>query len=164
LAVNGGAPLLAGNVLLQGGSGPTTPRWSVPLDVTLTPAGGGPPSFSCTPMSDAVGGFRCSGFSPGDYVVCAKHSHTLQRCAAATLGMGSNTVDLGMLKEGDANDDNCVLLVDFSILVTTFAQCTGGGSFDPRADFDLSGCVLLVDFSLLASNFGTCGDAPPAGP
>jgi hypothetical protein len=71
-------------------------------------------------------------------------------------------VNFGTLREGDANNDNCVLLVDFSILVSTFGKCTGNAGFDGRADFDGSGCVVLVDFSLLATNFSQCGATTPA--
>jgi hypothetical protein len=78
-----------------------------------------------------------------------------------TLVDGSNIVNFGTLREGDANNDNCVLLVDFSILVSTFGKCTGNAGFDGSADFDGSGCVVLVDFSLLATNFGQCGDTAP---
>jgi hypothetical protein len=78
-----------------------------------------------------------------------------------TLAGGANPVDFGTLRAGDANDDNCVLLVDFSILVSTFGMCTADAGFDGRADFDGSGCVALVDFSLLATNFSQCGDTAP---
>jgi large repetitive protein len=74
-----------------------------------------------------------------------------------TLVAGDNPVDFGTLREGDANDDNCVTLPDFSVLVTTFAKCTGDAGFDARADFNGDGCVTLVDFSLLVTNFGQCG-------
>jgi hypothetical protein len=103
----------------------------------------------------------CAGLLPGQYTACVKHSHTLQTCQSVTLAGGANLVDFGTLREGDANDDNCVLLVDFSILVSTFGRCTGNAGFDGRADFDGSGCVVLVDFSLLATNFGQCGDTAP---
>jgi hypothetical protein len=119
--------------------------------------------FTCTPTTDQSGNFTCSGFDAGSYVACAKHSHTLQRCIAADLGPGPNSVNFGTLLEGDANDDNCVLLVDFSVLSTAFSTCSGDAKFDTSADFDLSGCVVLVDFSLLVSDFGQCGDVPPGG-
>jgi hypothetical protein len=93
-----------------------------------------------------------------------KHSDTLQNCQSVTLVGGSNIVNFGTLREGDANNDNCVLLVDFSILVSTFSKCTGDAGFDARADFDLTGCVVLLDFSLLATDFSQCGATAPAPP
>jgi hypothetical protein len=90
-----------------------------------------------------------------------KHSHTLQNCLNAALGSGTNNIDFGTLREADADDNNCVALVDFSILATGFGTCSGNIGYDPRADFDDNGCVALVDFSRLSTNFGSCGDDPP---
>jgi subtilisin family serine protease len=148
---------LLGSVTLQGRPAPPDARWSVPLQVSLTPQGGGS-AVGCTPTTDQSGNFTCSGLVPGAYTGCVKHSHTLQNCQSVALVAGSTMVNFGTLREGDANNDNCVALVDFSILATTFSKCTGDAGFDARADFDLSGCVVLVDFSLLATNFGQCGD------
>ena len=75
-----------------------------------------------------------------------------------TLALGSNPVNVGTLREGDANNDNFVTLTDFSILATTFGKCQGTAGYDARADFNQSGCVTLQDFSLLATNFGKAGD------
>jgi hypothetical protein len=130
----------------------------------LNPAAGGPPTFVCSPTTDDTGVFVCTGFAPGSYVACVKHNHALQTCASATLIPGTNSIDFGTLLEGDADNNNCVQLVDFSKLVTSFALCSGDPNFDPQTDFDDSGCVVLIDFSLLASNFGQCGDEPPEPP
>ena len=148
---------MMGSLTLQGRPTPPDPRWSVPLGVSLTPQGGGPP-VNCTPTTDQSGNFTCSGLLPGVYTGCVKHSHTLQSCQNVTLASGPNVVNFGTLPEGDATDDNCVTLVDFSILVTSFGNCTGDIGFDARADFNDDGCVGLVDFSLLVTNFGKCGD------
>ena len=101
---------------------------------------------------------------PGTYTCCVKNSQTLQNCQSVTLVNGSNMVNFGTLREGDANNDNCVLQVDFSTLVSTFGRCAGNAGFDERADFDGSGCVVLVDFSLLATNFSQCGAIAPEPP
>ncbi len=155
------AAVLAGQVTLEGRPAPPTPAWSVPLRVNLYPPAGGAPTFSCTPTTDQTGAFTCSGFTQGSYVACVKHSHTLQNCLNATLGSGTNNIDFGTLREADADDNNCVALVDFSILATGFGTCSGNIGYDPRADFDDDGCVALVDFSRLSTNFGLCGDDPP---
>lgn len=152
---------LAGQVSLQGGPAPPDPRWSLPLRVDLYPPTDGTPASSCTPTTDQNGSFSCLGFLPRSYLVCAKHSHTLQACTSVTLEAGVNNVDFGLLREGDADGDNCVGLIDFSALAATFGLCVGTPGFDARADFDNSGCVVLMDFSLLAVNFGACGDSPP---
>ena len=150
---------LLGSVTLQGRPAPPNARWSVPLPVSCTPQGGGP-AVTCTSTTDDSGNFLCGGLVLGAYTCCVKNSQTLQTCQSVTLPTGT-PVNFGTLREGDANDDNCVLLVDFSILASTFSKCAGAVGFDARADFDGSGCVVLVDFSLLATNFGQCGDTAP---
>jgi hypothetical protein len=72
-------------------------------------------------------------------------------------------VDFGILREGDANDDNFVTLLDFSILASTFGICEGTLGYDDRADFNEDGCITLTDFSLLATNFGEGGESDELG-
>ena len=74
------------------------------------------------------------------------------------LQAGTNQVDFGRLREGDANNDNFVTLEDFSILVTSFGKGESDPEFDERADFNTDHFVSLLDFSLLISNFGQAGD------
>lgn len=152
--------VLNGSVLLAGRPTPPAPVWSVPLTVSLYRTGDTSPRYVLTPTTDTQGHFTLNGIVPGAYQARVKHSHTLETRLDVTLVTGSNTVDFGTLREGDANNDNYVTLVDFSILATTFGKCTGDAGFDARADFDDSGCVVLLDFSLLASNFGKSGSAP----
>jgi cysteine-rich repeat protein len=151
---------LLGSVLLEGLPEPPHASWVVPLDVRLYPPAGGAAVETCSPTTDESGNFSCDVTTAGSYLVCAKHAQRLQSCQPVTLNPGSNPVAFGNLRAGDADDDNCVLLVDFSILATTFGLCSGDTGFDQRADFDLSGCVVLIDFSLLATNFSACGDEP----
>jgi hypothetical protein len=149
-------------VQLQGRPTPPDPSWSVPLTLTLTPSGGGSPVATCDTTSDQSGNFTCTGLPAGNYVGCVKSPRTLQECVNVTLVDGANSIDFGTLREGDANNDNCAVLIDFSILSSAFGTCIGDPGFDPRGDFNFDGCVLLTDFSLLSSNFGQCGDTPPA--
>jgi hypothetical protein len=153
--------VLAGAVRLQGYPTPPHDSWIVPLSVSLTPAGAGA-ATSCTPQTDADGLFSCVDIFPGSYSICAKHSRTLSNCRATNLTSGSNNVDFGLLRQGDADDNDCVQLLDFSILAGSFAHCSGDEDFDARADMNADGCVVLMDFSLLASNFGQCGDGHAA--
>jgi hypothetical protein len=150
------------HVALQGRAPAPDPSWSVPVRFAVAPAGGGPPVLRCTRTTDENGNFSLGALAPGDYVTCVKRPATLQNCVEATLASGSNAVNLGTLREGDTDDDNCVLLIDFSLLANTFGKCSADAGFDARADFNEDGCVLLLDFSLLASNFGSCGDQLPA--
>jgi len=143
---SGGA--LGGQVELQGRPPAPAPSWSVPLAVQI----GGSAHVITT---DNTGGFSIAGIAPGTYDVWVKNAHTLRNVRRGiTIVAGEVTsVDFGLLREGDANDDNYVNIADFSLLATGFHP-----RFDPRADFNGDGQVNVADFSLLAANFGGRGD------
>ena len=59
-------------------------------------------------------------------------------------------VDRRGFRNGDANLDGVVNLIDFNLLAAHFNQQVEGWAF---ADFNLDGTVNLLDFNLLAANF-----------
>jgi hypothetical protein len=128
------------------------------LSVALYESGETAPAYELSTTTDEYGAFELGGIVPGSYTALVKNPHTLQNKLDVVLGVGVNELSLGELREGDADDDNCVLISDFSILVTTFAKGEGAPGFDERADFNEDDWVSLLDFSLLATNFGVCGD------
>lgn len=150
------------SVNLQGRIAPPDPSWIVPLTLSLSPSGVITPTYAFTSTTDNNGKFAFSEVAPGSYDIRVKNSQTLQNLIGNVyLAPGANSVDLGTLLAGDANDDNYVTLVDFSILATTFARCDGMLGYDSRADFNQDTCVLLTDFSMLATNFGQAGQLRP---
>jgi hypothetical protein len=145
------------SITLQGRPTLPDPRWSIPLNVNLTVPGNNLPAYIFTPTTDNSGKFTLTGIVPGTYQVSVKNSHTLQNLKTVTLTAGENTIDFGTLLEGDANNDNSITLIDFSILATTYGKYQGTSGYDPQADFNGDTCVTLLDFSLLASNYGKSG-------
>lgn len=152
-----------GSIILQGRPASPDSKWSVPLSISLTTAGSSQPAYTFTPTTDNSGKFTLTGIVPGTYQVRVKHSHTLQNLKTVTLAAGGNTIDFGTLLEGDANNDNAVSLIDFSILATTYSKCQGTAGYDSRADFNGDTCITLLDFSLLVSNYGKSGATLAAG-
>lgn len=67
-------------------------------------------------------------------------------------------VEMGLMRVGDANNNNIVNTQDFTILKSAFVT-----SNDARADFNNDGTVSTADFNLLRNNLGQSG-APPADP
>ena len=128
------------------------------LDVHLRPAAGGADTAVAV-TSNADGTFSVTPPSPGSWHVSVKERRTL--ATVRTGAPGGDVLDFGTLRAGDANNDNKVNIVDFSMLATTFGKSAGDAGYDDRADFNGDGKVNIVDFSLLASNFGTTGDAWP---
>jgi hypothetical protein len=154
--------VLDGSITLQGRPAAPDPRWVVPLRISFTIPGEDTPAYEFTPTTDEDGDFTLTGIEARTYEIGVKQAHTLQNVQTVTLAAGSNTIDFGTLREGDANDDNAVTLLDFSILATTFGKCEGSTGFDGRADFNEDDCIALLDFSLLASHFGQAGQGAQA--
>lgn len=147
--------VLVGSVTLQGRPTPPALSWIVPLTVTLD--NGTVTTYTVT--TDQNGIFAISGIQPGLYTVTVKNRHTLRnQKASVLLSTGSNSVGLGTLLEGDANDDNVVDITDYSIYLASAGKSTGDPGFDSRADFNEDGTVDSLDFSLLYSNYGQSGD------
>jgi len=146
-----------GSVDFQGRPTPPASPWITSLRVKLTPLIISNPAYSLTVTTDASGGFNLSGFLPGAYTASIKNRHTLQNVIPVTLAPNANQIDFGVLKEGDANDDNAISLVDFSVLAKTYNRCSGSPGFDARPDFNQDTCTNDLDYALLAANFGLAG-------
>ncbi len=132
--------------------------YTVDLTVDVYPQGSTTPAYQFTPTGTAAGEAVVTGMAPGTYEVAIKSSNYLQAVETIIVVSGANTLDMGELKAGDANNDNKVSLEDSSITSGTFNVLPGGTGFDIRADFNGDGKVTLEDFSLMAGNFNTAGD------
>lgn len=144
-------------MLLQGRPAPPNQQWVVPVSLSLQPVGGGGGQNEII-MTDSAGTLSMTvQMPPGDYVWRAKNSHTLANSGRATLSAGVNTVQIGTLLEGDANDDNCVSIVDLNLFRTAFGSAFGDPGYNPNTDFNGDGGVNISDFSLMRGNFGVCG-------
>ena len=159
-------PIITGTVNLQGRPSPPAASWSVPLDVELLCSVSTLPGlYPYSVTTDQYGQFSfthvVSGTSTCD--ISVKNAHTLQNTKySTTINAGGNVLSLGTLREGDANNDNRVSLVDFSILATSYDLGSGDPSFDARADFNENDWIEIADFSLLATNYDQSGNIPVA--
>lgn len=139
--------LLQGSVSLQRPGRPAPdPSWVVSLTVEI-----GETNYATT--TDSEGHFTISGLAAGTYDIRVKNAHTLANVQSVSLVPGTNAVSFGTLREGDANNDNCITIIDFSLLAYGFFP-----AYDARADFNQDGYVNIQDFSMLRENFGLCGD------
>lgn len=153
------ASVLVGHITLQGRGAQPNPRQSVPLDVTLRVGGGSATQYSLT--TDQSGFFTITtGLTPGSYTWRVKHTKYLAASGAATLGEGTNNVEMGLLLGGDANNDNCVTVHDFNILKPAYGRSLGDPAYDARADFNGDNQVTALDFNMIKPNFGNCGPGP----
>jgi hypothetical protein len=110
--------------------------------------------FALSP--DKSGAFVLS-LRPGPvHQVALKESRSLTKILRVSTEQES--ADFGILPMGDANDDDRVGLVDFSLLAACFGRASGDASFDTRPDFNGDRKISIRDFALLAMNYGRSGD------
>jgi hypothetical protein len=160
------APLLVGHVSWQGR--PAQPSTLQQLPVTLTLKLGATEANYPAQMTDASGNFTVSlgALPPGTYNWRAKGPQYLANAGSVALGGPSapiTSVEVGLVRAGDCDNDNLVSVTDFSILKNAFGRTAGDPGYDPRADFTGDGTVAILDFTLQKNNFAQSG-APPVGP
>jgi peptide/nickel transport system substrate-binding protein len=152
------------NVVLQGGSRPDS-GCIVPLTIKLFAPGVNAPTdvLSATPLytynltTNKIGGKATAqiiGVNPGIFDISVFSPHCLINVKRnVSIFIPSLTVDLGVLLEGNANDDGKINIQDFGILALSYGKLIGEFGYDNRADFDRNGIINISDFGLLASNY-----------
>jgi hypothetical protein len=152
------ATTLVGVVALQGRAN-GSPAMSVPLTVELYQ--GAVRVYSFTPTTDTSGRFSIDGVAAGTYLVWVKHQQYLAVMQSVTMPTGGMPINFGQLKAGDANNDNVVTLLDFSLIASNFGRTPVHAEYDGRANLNADGSINLLDFSLLSNNFNQVGAARP---
>lgn len=151
---------LVGHVTIQGRPAQPNALQSVPVTFTLKLAGGGP-EFNYSTNTDASGFFTVTSPGPGTYNWRVKNPQTLANSGSVTLpASGATQQEMGLLREGDATNDNCTSVLDFNILKNTLGKTIGDPGYDARADFNGDNTVSIQDFNLLRGTFGQCGANP----
>ncbi len=154
----GDGATLVGLVSFQARPAPPHMDWTSPLSVTLQMANGGGADATFSPPTDATGVFTITNIVPGTYDIAVRDRNSLWNVRNGyALTAGINHVNMGTVVAGDANNDEIIDVLDFSILASTYATSFTDLGWDPRADFNNSGAIDILDFSLLASNFGRSG-------
>jgi hypothetical protein len=158
------SPIIVGHVTWQGR--PLQPAALQQLPITLTLKSAAGETDYPIQNSDASGFFTDSvtGLPSGLYLWRVDGPKYLASSGTVTItGAWTTSVEAGLMRAGDCNDDNVVNSMDFTILKSTFGKSNGQPGYDGRADFTGDTVVNSLDFSLLKGNFGQAG-APPIGP
>jgi hypothetical protein len=91
---------------------------------------------------------------PDNYDMTAVSEHTLLNVKRnVTVIAPSNTVNLGTLLEGNANNNDRVNILDFGLLATSYGKSQGNPAYNPLADYDRNDVVNIFDFGLLTTNY-----------
>lgn len=158
------ASLLVGHVVWQGVQ--LQPSQLQRQPITLTLKLGSTEVNYPSQTTDNMGFFTVSVLSlaEGTYSWRVKGPKSLASIGSVQLaGNAVTNVEMGLMRTGDANNDNSVSIADFSIMRGTFGKAFGEPGFEDRADFTEDNTVNNNDFSLLRGNFGRSG-APPISP
>ena len=148
-----------GNLLLQGRPAAPHAAWITGIEFSLTQPGQTQPVKTVNTTTDQYGAYALGELPSGVFNISIKGENTLRvKLPAATLQTGQNKLPDVRLKAGDANNDNFVSAIDFSILAASFGKCLGTNPYNGKADFNNDQCVTAADFSLLSANYGQQGD------
>jgi hypothetical protein len=149
------ATTLRGHVIWQ--SRPGQPHVLQQLPITLT-MWLGVQQYNYTGMTtDASGMFTVTmaGAAPGTYDWKVKGPRFLSNSGQVqVIGDPFISVEMGLMKAGDVNNDNSVNVADFVLLRATFGKALGDPGYDARADFNGDNAITTADFTVLKSNFG----------
>jgi DNA-binding CsgD family transcriptional regulator len=88
-----------------------------------------------------------------------KGSKWLRKSIAVDLSDGDVSGLSVLLQCGDANDDNCIDVLDLDLLIQTFDICEGDPGYISGADFNCDNCADVLDLDILLRNFDRCGDS-----
>jgi len=159
-----GDGVLEGAVQLQGRGSAPSALWTVPLTVGLYLPGDSVPAYQFEATADESGGFTVPAAStpgvwPSSYNVKVKNPQMLQAGASelAIAGGTATTHDFGLLRGGDANNDNRVSLTDLNIVSVSYGKQAGQIGYDARGDLTGDERVSLADLNTLSVNYGQSG-------
>jgi hypothetical protein len=153
--------ILAGVVEWEGRGEAPAQSWAAPLQIWIQEV---EVDWHLEITTTVWGEFIVSGLIPGTYTIGVKGRHTLQVIREVELVAGINEVRFGTLREGDANGDNRINVLDFSALASGFGKCQEEEGYRKEIDFNEDGCADEADFSLLARNFGMVGEGEAEKP
>lgn len=155
--------LLVGHVTWQGR--PAQPNALQQLPISLTLRSGANYADYPSTTTDASGFFTVSVASlpKSTYVWRAKGPQYLANSGTVDLLGGTTQAEMGLMRTGDANNDNVVNGVDFVMLRATIGKACGNPGYDSRADFNGDCVINGVDFTLMKNNYGQ-GGTPPIYP
>jgi hypothetical protein len=143
------------------GRGSNNTKWAEPFNVTLFEPGNlSHVLWTGNATTDNTGVFTVSGLTAGTYGIGIKNWTCLSELnTSVTLSAGMTTVvDFGITREGDANNDDYVNILDASSLASSYGSSEGGPDWNAHCDFNRDGNINILDASALTGNYGQHGD------
>jgi parallel beta-helix repeat protein len=160
LVLTGAGAMLEGHVSFTG-RGSNNTKWAEPFNVTLFEPGNlSNVLWTGNATTNNTGVFTVSGLTAGSYDIGIKNWTCLSELnTSVTLTAGMTTVvDFGTTREGDANNDDYVNILDASSLASSYGSSEGGPDWNAHCDFNRDGNINILDASTLTNNYGQHGD------
>jgi hypothetical protein len=117
-------------------------------------------------MTSASGRFTVpvTNLPPGTYTWWVKGPGYLANSGTLVLTGGSPPQqEMGVMRAGDANNDNFVDVTDFTLQRAAFGRVCGDLAYNALAEYNTDCTVDVTDFTLLRQNFGQAGPPQPTG-
>jgi hypothetical protein len=110
--------------------------------------------------TDNAGNFTIADIAPGTYDIGVKSPRALSELETGVVMVSGTTalVDFGILREGDADNDDAISLADYALLYTAYGSIPGDANWNDNCDFNRNEAVDLGDYALLYTNYGQTGD------
>ena len=110
--------------------------------------------------TNSTGVFNITGLTPGTYDIGIKNWTCLSELEpSVTLTAGLTTVvNFGTTREGDANNNDWVVMADLSLLLPAWNTQASDPAYDVHYDFNRDGWVTMADLSLMLPNWNQHGD------
>ncbi len=150
--------LLVGHVVWQGHRPQPDVLQQMPITLALTT--GATEVDYPSQITDQNGYFSApvGGLPNGTYTWRVKGPQYLSNSGTVALfGDPSTSVEMGLMLVGDANNDNAVSVLDFTVLSPTLGRSINDPGYDPRADFTGDQRVDVSDFNWIRINFSLRG-------
>jgi hypothetical protein len=141
--------------------GSNNTKWAESFNVTLFEAGNlSNVLWTGNATTNNIGVFTVSGLTPATYDIEIKNWTCLSELVTnQTLTAGNTTVvNFGTTREGDANNDDHITILDVSSLASSYDSSEGDPDWNPHCDFNRDGNISILDASALVSNYGQDGD------
>ena len=150
------------SAVLQGVDRPDT-GWAVPLTVKFFTPGADvlddTPTYElnlATTKSVAGSSVVCeaTGIAPGTYDITVAGQSTLMNVKKnVVIAAPQTSVDMGILLEGDVNQDKIIDFNDYTILSMCWLSSKGQPEYNVGVDFDRNDIINTADLSLFAANW-----------
>jgi len=135
-------------------------RWIEDFVVRFFQNGNETPWSPMNATTDDAGVFAITSIIPGTYDISIKN----WTCLSALMPNVVLNADVttyayfGTTREGDANNNDRINILDLSALGGAFDSSEGGPDWNAHCDFNRDGNVNILDLSALGGNFGLQGD------